>query len=217
MKILARKIHKLFKDKRLRKTKVSANFLCQLSGKDFFSFKDLQALSEHLETLDIHFKQVSEKDFLLTDIDPSQNVKALKISQDELNKLNESDWSENDNIVINEQTIPSNLPTNETLLKAWIKLVELAKEGRTISFKNFSMELGLQHHLAVRPWLRTIQTFCARKDIPNLTWLVLKDVSGLPHKEIGREELINELEKMRGFNFENYEDEFLSSFEMETH
>ena len=214
MKILARKIHKIFKDKKLRKTKVTSNFLCQLSGKDFFTFKDFQVLSEHLDTLKIHFKQVSEKDFLLTDIDPSQNVKALKISQDELDKLNEIDWSENNNIFISKQIVQKNLPRNETLLKAWIYLVALAKEGKTCSFKEFSAELELKSHLSVRPWIRTIQTFCARKGIPNLTWLVLKEASSLPHKGVGHEELINELEKMRDFNFEKYEDEFLSSFEV---
>lgn len=65
MEVLAKKLYKIMRDKNLKKTKVSLVFLYQLAGLDFLSFNQLQKLQEQLDSLNIYFKQMSEKEFCL--------------------------------------------------------------------------------------------------------------------------------------------------------
>ena len=68
MEVLAKKLYKIMCDKNLKKTKVTLVFLYQLAGLDFLSFTQLQKLQEQLDSLNIYFKQMSEKEFCLFEL-----------------------------------------------------------------------------------------------------------------------------------------------------
>ena len=80
MEVLAKKLYKIMLYKNLKKTKVNLIFLCQLSGLEFFSFTQLQKLQEQLDSLNIYFKPMSEKEFCLFNVGKLSDVKPIKFT-----------------------------------------------------------------------------------------------------------------------------------------
>ena len=99
MEVLAKKLYKIMLDKNLKKTKVNLIFLCQLSGLEFFSFTQLQKLQEQLDSLNIYFKQMSEKEFCLFNVGKLSDVKPIKFTPQYVNFINS--WTETDFVNIN--------------------------------------------------------------------------------------------------------------------
>ena len=169
MEVLAKKLYKIMRDKNLKKTKVSLVFLYQLAGLDFLSFNQLQKLQEQLDSLNIYFKQMSEKEFCLFSVGDLSEVKPLRMSQQELDDLISFD---SNSLVCNEvskeSAVNKLLPRDESILNIWLYLVDSAGEKKCVTFKQVAEKLKLGNHLATKPFIKIIDNFCRMKKIPNL-------------------------------------------------
>ena len=144
MEVLAKKLYKIMCDKNLKKTKVTLVFLYQLAGLDFLTFTQLQKLQEQLDSLNIYFKQMSEKEFCLFSVGELSEVKPLRMSQQELDDLINFDIN---NHVYNEMSKKSSvsnlLPRDELILNIWLYLVDSAGEKKSVTFKQVAEKLKL--------------------------------------------------------------------------
>ena len=185
MEVLAKKLYKIMRDKNLKKTKVSLVFLYQLAGLDFLSFNQLQKLQEQLDSLNIYFKQMSEKEFCLFSVGDLSEVKPLRMSQQELDDLIGFDINSLVcNEVSKESAVNKLLPRDESILNIWLYLVDSAGEKKCVTFKQVAEKLKLGNHLATKPFIKIIDNFCRMKKIPNLAWVVINASTGLPSKKI---------------------------------
>ena len=222
MEVLAKKLYKIMHDKNLKKTKVSLVFLSQLAGLDFLSFNQLQKLQEQLGSLNIYFKQMSVKEFCLFNVGELSEVKPLRMSQQEVDVIN--NWTDKDFINININSnkknasnciIPSSI--DNLILDLWYYLVSNAGAKPTlniVTFKDVSGYLKLGNHLKAKPLLTQIKRFCQSENIPNLTRIVVNASSKLPDKEVEWEAWSNEIRLISSFNYSEYEDKFLNNYEI---
>lgn len=222
MDILAKKLYKIMIKKNLKKTKVSLAFLCQLAGFDFLSFNQLQKLQEQLDSHNIYLKQMSANEFCLFYVGKLSDVKPLKLSQYEFSDFSKLARSDFDNININSSADNASATTtplllDEVMLNLWNYLVANAgakPELNVVTYKSVSIYLGLSNHLKARPFLADIEQFCHFNNIPNLTWLVVNGTSTLPNKKVEWREWFEEIKLIRAFDYSNFEDEFLKSYEI---
>ena len=216
MEVLAKKLYKIMRDKNLKKTKVNLVFLYQLAGLDFLSFTQLQKLQEQLDSLNIYFKQMSEKEFCLFSVGELSEVKPLRMSQQELDDLINFDIN---NHVYNEMSKKSSvsnlLPRDELILNIWLYLVDSAGEKKIVTFKQVAEKLKLGNHLSTKPYIKIIDNFCRMKKIPNLAWVVINASTGLPSKKISLATWYEEFSQITACDYSKYEDEFLNSYEVE--
>ena len=216
MEVLAKKLYKIMRDKNQKKTKVSLVFLYQLAGLDFLSFNQLQKLQEQLDSLNIYFKQMSEKEFCLFSVGELSEVKPLRISQQELDDLISFDINSLVcNEVSKESAVNKLLPRDESILNIWLYLVDSAGEKKSVTFKQVAEKLKLGNHLATKPFIKIIDNFCRMKKIPNLAWVVINASTGLPSKKITWETWRAEFSQIVACDYSKYEDEFLNSYEVE--
>ena len=106
---------------------------------------------------------------------------------------------------------------DEVMLNLWNYLVANAgakPELNVVTYKSVSIYLGLSNHLKARPFLADIEQFCHFNNIPNLTWLVVNGTSRLPNKKVEWREWFEEIKLIRAFDYSNFEDEFLKSYEI---
>ena len=191
-------------------------FLCQLSGLEFFSFIQLQKLQEQLDSLNIYFKQMSEKEFCLFSVGELSEVKPLRISQQELDDLISFDVNSFVRNEVSKKTPANNLlPQDELILNMWLYLVDSAGEKKSVTFKQVAEKFKLGNHLATKPFIKIIDYFCRVKKIPNLAWVVINASTGLPHKKITWETWHAEFSQIVACDYSKYEDEFLNSYEVE--
>ena len=191
-------------------------FLCQLSGLEFFSFIQLQKLQEQLDSLNIYFKQMSEKEFCLFSVGELSEVKPLRISQQELDDLINFDVNSFVRNEVSKKTPANNLlPQDELILNMWLYLVDSAGEKKSVTFKQVAEKFKLGNHLATKPFIKIIDYFCRVKKIPNLAWVVINASTGLPHKKITWETWHAEFSQIVACDYSKYEDEFLNSYEVE--
>ena len=217
MEVLAKKLYKIMHDKNLKKTKVSSVFLTQLAGLDFLSFNQLQKLQEQLDSLNIYFKQMSEKEFCLFNVGELSEVKPLRMSQQELDDLINFDINSLVcNEVSKESAVNKLLPRDESILNIWLYLVDSAGEKKCVTFKQVAEKLKLGNHLATKPFIKIIDNFCKMKKIPNLAWVVINASTGLPSKKISLATWNEEFSQITACDYSKYEDEFLNSYEVET-
>ena len=190
--------------------------MCQLSGLEFFSFIQLQKLQEQLDSLNIYFKQMSEKDFCLFSVGELSEVKPLRISQQELDDLINFDVNSFVRNEVSKKTPANNLlPQDELILNMWLYLVDSAGEKKSVTFKQVAEKFKLGNHLATKPFIKIIDYFCRVKKIPNLAWVVINASTGLPHKKITWETWHAEFSQIVACDYSKYEDEFLNSYEVE--
>ena len=190
--------------------------MCQLSGLEFFSFIQLQKLQEQLDSLNIYFKQMSEKEFCLFSVGELSEVKPLRISQQELDDLINFDVNSFVRNEVSKKTPANNLlPQDELILNMWLYLVDSAGEKKSVTFKQVAEKFKLGNHLATKPFIKIIDYFCRVKKIPNLAWVVINASTGLPHKKITWETWHAEFSQIVACDYSKYEDEFLNSYEVE--
>ena len=208
-------------DKNLKKTKVNLIFLCQLSGLEFFSFTQLQKLQEQLDSLNIYFKQMSEKEFCLFNVGKLSDVKPIKFTPQYVNFINS--WTETDFVYINinknnasNHINPSPTTKSRQILNLWSYLVSNAgvkPKPNIVTFKDVSHYLKLDNHLKARPLMTQIKYFCQSENIPDLTRIIINASTGLPDKKVEREIWNEELKLINTFNYAEYEDKFLNNHE----
>ena len=219
MEVLAKKLYKIMRDKNLKKTKVSLVFLYQLAGLDFLSFNQLQKLQEQLDSLNIYFKQMSEKEFCLFNVGKLSDVKLIKFTPQDVSLIN--GWTESDfvNININNTSnhiYPSPTTMSKQILNLWYYLVSNAgikPKSNIVTFKDVSHYLKLDNHLKARPLMTQIKYFCQSENIPDLTRIIINASTGLPDKKVEREIWNEELKLINTFNYAEYEDKFLNNHE----
>ena len=208
-------------DKNLKKTKVNLIFLCQLAGLEFFSFTQLQKLQEQLDSFNIYFKQMSEKEFCLFNVGKLSDVKPIKFTPQYVNFINS--WTETDFVYINinknnasNHINPSPTTMSKQILNLWYYLVSNAgikPKSNIVTFKDVSHYLKLDNHLKARPLMTQIKYFCQSENIPDLTRIIINASTGLPDKKVEREIWNEELKLINTFNYAEYEDKFLNNHE----
>ena len=208
-------------DKNLKKTKVNLIFLCQLAGLEFFSFTQLQKLQEQLDSLNIYFKQMSEKEFCLFNVGKLSDVKPIKFTPQYVNFINS--WTETDFVYINinknnasNHINPSPTTMSKQILNLWYYLVSNAgikPKSNIVTFKDVSHYLKLDNHLKARPLMTQIKYFCQSENIPDLTRIIINASTGLPDKKAEWEIWSEELKLINAFNYAEYNDRFLNNHE----
>ena len=215
MEVLAKKLYKIMLDKNLKKTKVNLIFLCQLADLEFLSFTQLQKLQEQLDSLNIYFKQMSEKEFCLFNVGKLSDVKLIKFTPQDVSLIN--GWTESDfvNININNTSnhiYPSPTTMSKQILNLWYYLVSNAgikPKSNIVTFKDVSHYLKLDNHLKARPLMTQIKYFCQSENIPDLTRIIINASTGLPDKKAEWEIWSEELKLINAFNYAEYNDRFL--------